>query len=92
MDEAGRAALCARGLADIFDPALRTSIAELIEDVRARGDAAVCDALARFDGVEVEPAGLRVGADEIAAADGVAPRSTPRSTTPSPTAGRSTSR
>ena len=69
MSEPERAALCARGLADIFDPALRASIAELIEDVRMRGDAAVCDALARFDGVEVEPAGLRVGPDEIAAAD-----------------------
>ena len=69
MDEAARATLCARGMADIFDPALRASIAELIEDVRVRGDAAVCDALARFDGVDVEPAGLRVGPDEIAAAD-----------------------
>ncbi len=69
MSEPERAALCSRGLADIFDPALRASIAELIEDVRMRGDAAVCDALARFDGVEVEPAGLRVGPDEIAAAD-----------------------
>src|SRR4051794_40563724 len=48
MDETARAALCARGLADIFDPALRGSIASLIEDVRDRGDAAVCDALARF--------------------------------------------
>jgi histidinol dehydrogenase len=69
MDEVARTGLCARGLASIFDPALRASIAELIEDVRMRGDAAVCDALARFDGVEVEPAGLRVGPDEIAAAD-----------------------
>jgi histidinol dehydrogenase len=69
MSEPERAALCARGMADIFDPALRASISALIEDVRVRGDAAVCDALARFDGVEVEPAGLRVGPDEIAAAD-----------------------
>lgn len=68
MDEAARAALCARGLADIFDPALRASISTLIEDVRVRGDAAVCDALARFDGITVTPDGLRVTADEIAAA------------------------
>jgi histidinol dehydrogenase len=68
MSEPERAELCARGLASIFDPALRASISALIEDVRVRGDAAVCDALARFDGVEVEPAGLRVGADEIATA------------------------
>jgi histidinol dehydrogenase len=69
MDEASRAALCARGMADIFDPALRASIAELIEDVRVRGDAAVCEALARFDGVQVEPTGLGVGPNEIAAAE-----------------------
>ncbi len=68
MSEAERAALCARGIADIFDDELRASIAELIEDVRVRGDAAVCDALARFDGVELSPAELRVGADELAAA------------------------
>ncbi len=68
MSEAERAALCARGMADIFDPELRASIAELIEDVRTRGDAAVCDALARFDGVKLEPADLRVGADELATA------------------------
>jgi histidinol dehydrogenase len=69
LSEPERVALCARGLAAIFDPALRASIAELIEDVRVRGDAAVCDALARFDGVDVEPAGLRVGPEEIASAD-----------------------
>ena len=33
-------------------PTLRASIAALIEDVRDRGDAAVCDALARFDGID----------------------------------------
>ena len=69
MDESARASLCARGIAEIFDPGLRASIAELIEDVRARGDAAVCEALARFDGVEVEPADLRVIPDELAAAE-----------------------
>src|SRR6188768_3082957 len=68
MDEAARAALCARGLADIFDPELRGSIASLVEDVRERGDAAVCDALARFDGITLAPDDLRVTADEIAAA------------------------
>ena len=58
-----------RGIADIFDPALRASITELIEDVRVRGDAAVCDTLARFDGVEVAPGDFRVGPDEMAAAE-----------------------
>ena len=68
MDESGRDALFARGLDEIFDPALRESIGALIEDVRERGDAAVCDALAKFDGIALEPAQLRVTADEIASA------------------------
>ena len=68
LDEAARNALCSRGLADIFDPDLRTSIAALIDDVRARGDVAVCDALARFDGIELAPEQLRVTVDELAAA------------------------
>ncbi len=68
MDEADRAALYGRGLDAIFDPELRASIGRLIDDVRTRGDAAVCDALARFDGVTVKPGGLRVTSDEIAAA------------------------
>ncbi len=65
MDEAARAALVDRGLADIFDPDLRRSIGELIDDVRERGDEAVCDALARFDGITVTPGGLRVSDDEL---------------------------
>jgi histidinol dehydrogenase len=65
MDTAARAALMRRGLDDIFDPALGQSIGALIADVRDRGDAAMCDALARFDGIELEPAGLRVGTDEL---------------------------
>ena len=69
MDEDARAALCGRGLADIFDPELRRSIAELIDDVRTRGDIAVCDALARFDGIRLEPEQLRVTADELATAE-----------------------
>ena len=68
MGPAERDALCNRGLADIFDANLRRSIGELIEDVRVRGDLAVCDALARFDGIRVEPSDLRVSAAEIAAA------------------------
>jgi histidinol dehydrogenase len=65
MNVAARDALMRRGLDDIFDPALRRSIGDLIDDVRERGDAAVCDALARFDGIEVTPDGLRVSADEF---------------------------
>ena len=66
MDGAARRALFDRGLDDIFDPGLRASISALIDDVRERGDDAVCDALARFDGVEVTPEGLRVSEREIA--------------------------
>src|SRR6186713_1860929 len=65
MSEDDRSELIARGLDAIFDPTLRVSIGELIEDVRARGDAAVCDALARFDGIDVSPDGLRVTDDEL---------------------------
>ena len=63
-----RDALCRRGLDDIFDPVLRESIGALIEDVRVRGDLAVCDALARFDGINLRPDQLRVTQAEIAAA------------------------
>jgi histidinol dehydrogenase len=65
MGADARAALMRRGLDDIFEPELRTSIGALIDDVRERGDAAVCDALRRFDGIDVEPDGLRVSADEF---------------------------
>jgi histidinol dehydrogenase len=68
MDEAARAALCARGLGDIFDPGLRGSITALVEDVRARGDQAVCDALCRFDGMSLRPDQLRVTTAELDAA------------------------
>ena len=68
MSAADRAALFHRGIDDIFDPALRASIGTLIEDVRLRGDDAVCDALARFDGISITPDRLRVSPEEIAAA------------------------
>lgn len=68
MTPADRSALCHRGINDIFSPSLRTSIGELIEDVRVRGDRALCDALATYDGVHLEPHQLRVSAEEIASA------------------------
>jgi histidinol dehydrogenase len=68
MSETARDRLCARGLDDIFDPKLRASIGELIDDVRERGDAAVCDALALHDGVTIEPDGLRITDDEFSQA------------------------
>jgi histidinol dehydrogenase len=68
MSEDARAGLCARGLADIFDPGLRASIAELVEDVRVNGDDAVCRALAKFDCVTLRPEQLTISADAIASA------------------------
>lgn len=65
MNVEARDALMSRGIDDIFDPDLRRSIGELIDDVRDRGDAAVCDALGRFDGIDVSPDRLRVTADEF---------------------------
>ncbi len=68
MTEASRAALCARGVEEIFDPTLRDAIGELIADVAERGDQAVCDALARFDKITLGPEQLRVSAAEIESA------------------------
>jgi histidinol dehydrogenase len=65
MGADARRALLRRGLDDIFDPGLRVSIGALIDDVRERGDVAVCEALARFDGIITDPAGLRVTDDEL---------------------------
>jgi histidinol dehydrogenase len=65
MDERSRRALLERGLDEIFDPGLRESIVALIDDVRVRGDDAVCDALERFDGVAVDPDGLAVTDTEL---------------------------
>ncbi len=68
MTASERDALCQRGLADIFNSDLRESISSLIEDVRLRGDQAVCDALQKFDGITISPSQLRVTAEEIATA------------------------
>jgi histidinol dehydrogenase len=68
MPEAERAALCHRGLDDIFDPALRESIGRIIDEVRTDGDEAVCRALHRFDRITLRPDQLQVSDDEFAAA------------------------
>ena len=57
--------LLERGIRAIFDPQLREAVAEIVEDVRENGDAAVCRALERFDGCEVPPGGLRAGDEEF---------------------------
>lgn len=65
MSAAEREALFSRGLDEIFDPGLRASIETLVDDVRTRGDDAVCAALARFDGVDLSPDQLLITDDQI---------------------------
>jgi len=45
------------------------SVRAIIADVRARGDAALIELSARFDKIDLTPRTLRLGADEIAAAE-----------------------
>ena len=47
---------------------VREAVAAIIAEVRARGDAALVELTARFDGVELSPGRLRLSDDEIAAA------------------------
>ncbi len=49
------------------------AVAAIIAEVRARGDAALCDLTRRFDRMEVTPDRLRIGADEIEAAVAAVP-------------------
>lgn len=72
-DEATRDHLLNRGTDKIFDPELRQSIVEIIEDVRSDGDAAVSRALARFDGCEVDPGRLRISPSEFERARAAVP-------------------
>jgi histidinol dehydrogenase len=68
LDATEQARLLARSTAAIFEPNLVASIERLFVDVRERGDAAVVEATARFDGVSITSADLRVRPDELAAA------------------------
>lgn len=69
-----RAQVLDRGRSAIFDPALRSSIVDLIEDVREHGDDALVRALSRFDHCEVAAADLRISDEEISKAhDAVSP-------------------
>ena len=69
MSDEDRTWLFQRGSAHEVTTDLAASIADLVADVADRGDQAVCDALAKFDGVTVAPEGLLVTADEFAAAE-----------------------
>jgi histidinol dehydrogenase len=68
-----RAQLMHRGLEAIFADSMKAAIGEIIMDVRARGDWAVRDALARFDKIDIAHDQLRVSDDERAAADSSLP-------------------
>ena len=73
LSDAERARLLARSTAAVFDPALVASIEAIFADVRERGDAAVIEATARHDGVELDSVGLAVGEEEIDRAHGTTP-------------------
>ena len=51
-----------------LDAELMTQTAAIIEDVRGRGDAALIEYTARFDGVQLTPAELRVDEESLRAA------------------------
>ncbi|HVF50214.1 MAG TPA: histidinol dehydrogenase [Pyrinomonadaceae bacterium] len=48
-----------------LDAGLMRAVAEIVEDVRRRGDAALVEYTARFDGVELEPCALRVDGETL---------------------------
>jgi histidinol dehydrogenase len=47
---------------------IETAVRAIVDDVAARGDAALIEATRKFDRLELDPAGLRIGAGEIEAA------------------------
>ena len=65
MSVPDKAALGDRGAVVDVDSALGRSIALLVADVAARGDAALCDALREHDGVEVTPDRLLASPEEF---------------------------
>ncbi|NDF68676.1 MAG: histidinol dehydrogenase, partial [Actinobacteria bacterium] len=65
MSATERSSFARRSIGDVVSSSLRDDIATLIDDVRLRGDEAVCDATRRFDGVSLRPDQLRVSADDI---------------------------
>ena len=52
-----------------FDPEAERIAAEILRDVRERGDAAVLAAEKRIDGVTLTAKTMRIGAKELAAAE-----------------------
>jgi len=70
MTDAEKAWIHQRGTAAESAEELRPAIRALVDDVRTRGDVALLDALARFDGVETVADGLRVSEAEFESALG----------------------
>ncbi|MFF0223504.1 histidinol dehydrogenase [Streptomyces sp. NPDC004629] len=68
LDAGARADLLTRGTAAIFDPSLREGVLEIIEDVRANGDAALLRALEKFDKCTITADQIKVTEAEFAAA------------------------
>ena len=66
MTDAEKAWVHQRGTAADSADELQPAILALVDDVRNRGDAALLDALARFDGVDIDASGIRVSNDEFA--------------------------
>jgi histidinol dehydrogenase len=75
LDPAERERLLARSTAQIFEPGLMASIDAIFQDVAERGDEAVLEATARFDGVKLgSGSDLAVsGAELVRAHAGIAP-------------------
>jgi histidinol dehydrogenase len=48
-----------------FDPELMRAVSTIIDDVRARGDEALIDYTARFDGIQIQASDLRVDAETL---------------------------
>jgi histidinol dehydrogenase len=62
-----------RGRNAAFDAALLAQVGAIIDEVRTRGDAALLELTARFDGVKLTAAELRAPAGELRAAAALAP-------------------
>ncbi len=69
MTPAQREYVLNRSTATILNPALIEEVRGIVDDVRQRGDAALVDALRRFDGCALQPHELRVSPEEFAAAE-----------------------
>ncbi|MBN2179082.1 MAG: histidinol dehydrogenase [Deltaproteobacteria bacterium] len=50
---------------DVLDETVIESVAEIIEDVKKRGDKALIEYTEKFDGISLEPSTLEVDSDEI---------------------------